>query len=134
MLPIKETIDTIEEMAKKTKDRSFFYKLVKSNSGVSSKNFFLVVTTIIGTLLLAVIVGGFIVDIVYNHKITNDMNGAAVFIGAIASLFASAGITKAWSDSSTNKYLAQHPEDYQKPGAGMEDEEEEEEVIIPDEE
>lgn len=133
MLPIQQTIETIEEMAKKTKDRSFFYKLVKSNSGVSSKNFFLVVTTIIGTLLLAVLVAGFIVDMIFNHTITVDMQGAAVFIGAIASLFASAGITKAWSDSSTNKYLAQHPEDYQKPGAGMEDEEDEE-VIIPDEE
>lgn len=124
MLPIANTIMKIQK-------KNFFYKLVKSNSGVSSKNFFLVVTTIIGTFLLAVLVGGFIVDIIFNHTITVDMNGAAVFIGAVASLFASAGITKAWSDSSTNKYLAQRPEAIQEP---CEDEEEEDEPIIPDEE
>ena len=120
-------------MSKKTNDGNFFYKLIKSNSGVSSKNFFLVVTTIIGTLLLAVLIAGFIVDMIFSHTITVDMNGAAMYIGAIASLFASAGITKAWSDSSTNKYLGQHPEDYQQPSETQQ-EIEEDEIIIPEEE
>jgi hypothetical protein len=111
----------------KTEKRNFFYKLVRSNSGVSSKNFFLVCTTIVGVFMLVVLVAGFIVDMIFNHTITIDMNGAAIYIGAVASLFASAGLTKAWSDASTNKYLGKHPECYKEP-------EEEEEEIIPDEE
>ena len=122
MLP--HIINTIMKQEKK----NFFYKLVRSNSGVSSKNFFLVCTTIVGVFMLVVLVAGFIVDMVYNHTITIDMNGAAIYIGAVASLFASAGITKAWSDASANKYLGQHPECYK---ASEEDQEEE---IIPNEE
>ena len=122
--------ENINEIMKKIKNRTFFYKLVKSNSGVSSKNFFLVATTLIGSFMLLVLVAGFVVDMVFNHTITIDMNGAALYIGAIGSLFASAGITKAWSDSSTNKYLAQHPEDYEKPS----EDDEECENLIPDEE
>lgn len=122
MLPIiKQTI------MNKLEKKNFFYKLVRSNSGVSSKNFFLVCTTIVGVLMLTVLLAGFIIDMIYSHTITIDMQGAAVYIGAIASLFASAGITKAWSDASTNKYLGQHPECYKKS-------EEEEEELIPDEE
>ena len=129
MLPIKETIDTIEEM--KTKKFGLFRNLIKSNSGVSSKNFFLVCVTLVGILMLSILAAGFIVDIIYHHSITISMSDASYFIGAIGSLFATAGITKAWSDSSTHKYLAQHPQDYKPP---MTVEEEEEEEIIPDEE
>ena len=123
-----QIIEGIEEM--KTKKCGLFRNLIKSNSGVSSKNFFLVCVTLVGILMLAILAAGFIVDIVYNHSITISMTDASYFIGAIASLFATAGITKAWSDSSTNKYLAQHPKDYQQPKTV----EEEEEEIIPDEE
>lgn len=123
-----EIINEAIEMAK-TKKISLFRNLIRSNSGVSSKNFFLVTTTIIGSFLLLVLISGFIVDMIFNHTITIDMNGAAIFIGAIGSLFASAGITKAWSDSSANKYLAQHPQDYQSPKT----QEEADEELIPQE-
>ena len=123
MLPIQNII--MDKLEKK----NFFYKLVRSNSGVSSKNFFLVVTTVIGSFMLLVLIAGFVVDMIFNHTITIDMGGAAMYIGAIGSLFASAGITKAWSDSSTNKFLWKHPECYEAP-----EEEQEEEEIIPDEE
>lgn len=123
-----EIINEAIEM-EKTKKTSLFRNLIRSNSGVSSKNFFLVTTTIIGSFLLLVLISGFIVDMIFSHTITIDMNGAAIFIGAIGSLFASAGITKAWSDSSANKYLAQHPQDYQAPKT----QEEADEEIIPQE-
>ena len=61
--------------------KSFFMKLISSNTGVSSKNFFLVCTT------------------------TISMAEAAGFIGAVASLFAAAGLTKAGSEWSENKYI-----------------------------
>ena len=124
-----QIIEEIEDM--KCKRIGLFRNLIKSNSGVSSKNFFLVCVTLVGILMLSILAAGFIVDIIFNHTITISMSDASYFIGAIASLFATAGITKAWSDSSANKYLAQHPKDYQQPKTI---EEEEEECIIPDEE
>ena len=84
---------------------SFFMKLIKSNTGVSSKNFFLVCTTIIGMILLFVLIAGMVVDIVFQHTITISMSEAAAFIGAVASLFAAAGLTKAGSEWSENKFI-----------------------------
>ena len=84
---------------------SFFMKLIKSNTGVSSKNFFLVCTTLVGMVLLGVLIAGMIVDVVFNHTITISMSEAAAFIGAIASLFAAAGLTKAGSEWSENKFI-----------------------------
>lgn len=108
---------------------NFFMKLIKSNTGVSSKNFFLVCTTIVGMVLLAVLIAGMIVDVVFNHTITISMSEAAAFIGAIASLFAAAGLTKAGSEWSENKYIYNtHRTHSQKT------EEDDEEVPIPDEE
>lgn len=108
---------------------NFFMKLIKSNTGVSSKNFFLVCTTIVGMILLAVLIGGMIVDIIFQHTITISMSEAAAFIGAVASLFAAAGLTKAGSEWSENKYIYNtHSSHSQK----MNDEDEE--IPIPDEE
>lgn len=112
----------------KTVKDNFFMKLIKSNTGVSSKNFFLVCTTLIGLILLSVLIGGMIVDIIYNHTITISMGDAAYFIGAVASLFAAAGLTKAGSEWSENKYIYNtHRTHSQKT------EDEEEEVPLPDE-
>ena len=108
---------------------NFFMKLVRSNTGVSSKNFFLVCTTIIGMILLGVLIGGMIVDIIFQHTITISMTDAAAFIGAVASLFAAAGLTKAGSEWSENKYIYNtHKTHSQKT------EDDDEEVPIPDEE
>ena len=123
----EQIIEEIEDM--KGKKMGLFRNLIKSNSGVSSKNFFLVCVTLVGIFMLSILAAGLIVDIVYNHTITISMSDASYFIGAIGTLFASAGITKAWSDSSTNKYLAQHPQDYKQPTTV----EEEEETIMPEE-
>lgn len=73
-------------------------KLVKNNTGVSSKNFFLVVITFIGCLLLIVPIITLLVEVIFTHTIATDLNGMAAYIGAVASLFATAGLTKAWSE------------------------------------
>ena len=109
--------------------RAFFLDLVKSNTGVSSKNFFLVCTTIIGLVMLIVLVAGFIVDMIFNHTITVDMGSAAAYIGAVASLFAAAGLTKAGSEWSENKYIYNTHKEHSQKCEG-----DEEEVPIPDEE
>jgi len=73
-------------------------KLIKNNTGVSSKNFFLVTITFIGCLLLIVPIITLLVEVIFTHTIATDLNGMAAYIGAVASLFATAGLTKAWSE------------------------------------
>lgn len=77
---------------------NFFSKLVRNNTGVSSKNFFLVVITIIGCILLIIPAIILSIEIFMNHTIATDLNGLAAYIGAVASLFGAAGLTKAWSE------------------------------------
>ena len=78
-------------------------KLIKNNTGVSSKNFFLVAVTLIGLILLLVPAVLLIIEVFYNHTIQTDLNGLAAYIGAVAGVFASAGITKAWSEKYEKK-------------------------------
>lgn len=75
-----------------------FIRLVENNSGVSSKNFFLVLVTLIGCLMLLVPIVVLIFEVFYNHTITTDLNGMAAYVASVASLFATAGLTKAWSE------------------------------------
>ena len=77
---------------------NYIGKLVNNNTGVSSKNFFLVAVTLIGCLLLLVPVVLLLIEVCYNHTIQTDLNGLAAYIASVASIFASAGITKAWSE------------------------------------
>ena len=76
----------------------FFNKLVKNNTGVSAKNFLLVSVTIIGCLLLIVPGVILMIEVISNKTITTDLTGLAAYVGAVASLFATAGLTKAWSE------------------------------------
>lgn len=82
---------------------SYVDKLIRNNTGVSSKNFMLVVVTIIGMLLLLVPAVVLIVEVAYNHTIVTDLKGMAAYIGAVASMFASVGITKVWSEKYETK-------------------------------
>ena len=77
---------------------NYLNKLISNNTGVSSKNFFLVVITIIGCLLLLVPVFALSIEAFFTHTIATDLSAMAAYIGSVASLFATAGITKAWSE------------------------------------
>lgn len=76
----------------------YFNKLIKNNTGVSSKNFFLVVVTIIGCILLIIPAIILSIEVIYNHTIATNLEGMAAYIAAVAAIFTSAGITKAWSE------------------------------------
>ena len=84
----------------------FIKSLIRNNTGVSSKNFFLVSVTIIGCLLLLAPLGIFIVELIFSHTITIDLTALASYIAAVAGVFASAGITKAWSEK--NERIAEN--------------------------
>lgn len=94
----------------------FFRRLVENNSGTSSKSFFLVVMTMIGCLLLLVPMVVLIIEAVYNHTISTDLNGMAAYIGSVAALFATAGITKVWGDKyeSSDKSKTENSEEDEK--------------------
>ena len=81
----------------------FFGKLIRNNTGISSKNFFLVSVTIIGCILLIIPGVVLMIEVINNKTITTDLSGLAAYIGSVASLFATAGITKAWSEKFEKK-------------------------------
>jgi len=76
----------------------YFQKLIESNNGVSSKSFFLVAVTIIGCFLLVIV--GFILlwEVIRTNTISTDLMGLSAFVGSVAGLFTSAGVTKAIGD------------------------------------
>lgn len=76
----------------------FLTKLVKNNTGISSKNFFLVAVTIIGCLLLLVPVFALTIEAIFMHTIATDLTGMAAYIGAVSAVLASGGFTKVVSE------------------------------------
>lgn len=82
----------------------YIAKLIKNNTGVSSKNFFLVCITIIGCLLLLVPVFTLTIEVIFTHTITTDLTGMAAYIGAVSTVLASGGITKAMSERFENPW------------------------------
>ena len=90
--------DKITGIINKFTTMNFFNKLIEKDTGVSSKSFFLVIVTLVGAFLLLVPAIILIVEVCYNHTIQTDLNGIAAYIGAVAGVFASAGVTKAWSE------------------------------------
>ena len=107
---------------------NYFKKLIANNTGVSSKNFFLVIITLIGCLLLVVPAFALTFEVIMNATISSSLEGFASYIAAVGTLFATAGITKAWSERYEHKIPNQHlfKEEFE--------EETTEEVVIPDEE
>ena len=82
---------------------NFFKQLINSDTGVSSKSFFLVAVTIVGFILLLVPAVILIVEVCCNHTIQTDLNGLAAYIGAVAGVFVSAGVTKVAGEFGENK-------------------------------
>lgn len=74
------------------------------DNSVSATSVFLLATTIIGLILLLVPAITLLVEVFYNHTIATDLSGMAAYIGSVAGLFASAGITKAWTNWSNYKF------------------------------
>lgn len=111
-----EMIDKIVvEVSKKLKNKStgnWFSKLLdKDNNKVSSSNFYLISVTIVGLLLLIVPMIVLVIEAIYNHTVTTDLNGMAAYIVAVSTLFATGGIVKGWIISSDNKAKRQNNND-----------------------
>lgn len=92
-------------MKNKIKNKETFVdKLLKEDTNVSMMNFFLLSTLGIGVVLLIVPIIGMLVDIWYNHTMTINLSDMAVYLGAVAGIFASGGLSTAWTEWSYAKY------------------------------
>lgn len=78
--------------------KNLFRELIRVNSGISSKSFFLVLITIIGCLLLLVVGFVLIWEVVHSNTINTDLGGLALLIGSITTLFGAAGLTKVYGE------------------------------------
>jgi hypothetical protein len=83
---------------------NYFTKLVKEDNNLSALNFFLLATLAVGVLLLFIPVIGMLVDIWFNHTMTINLSDLAVYVGAVAAIFTSGGITAAITEYSYSKY------------------------------
>lgn len=106
----------------------FLTKLIKNNTGVSSKNFFLVAVTIIGCLLLLVPVFALTIEAIFMHTITTDLAGMAAYIGAVSAVLASGGLTKVVSEKYEKPFHLHYKTDKNNENVEVEESEE-----IPDE-
>lgn len=91
-------------MSKRKKKENYFQKLVKEDNNVSALNFFLIATLAVGVILLFIPIIGMLVDIWFNHTMTINLSDMAMYIGAVAGIFASGGLTSAWTEFSYSKY------------------------------
>ena len=98
------TFGLYKGMKKKEDNDNYFSKLVKENNNVSALNFFLLATLFVGIILLIVPIVGMLVDIFFNHTMTINLSDMALYIGAVAGIFASGGLTSAWTEFSYSKY------------------------------
>lgn len=89
---------------KKKKEDNYFSKLVKEDNNISALNFFLIATLTVGVILLFMPIIGMLVDIWFNHTMTINLSDMALYIGAVAGIFASGGLTSAWTEFSYSKY------------------------------
>lgn len=81
----------------------YFVKLVKVNSGHSSKAFFLVSVSVTGCFLLLAVAFCLIWEVVTTNTIKTDLLGLSAFVGSITTLFTAAGGIKAYSEKNENK-------------------------------
>jgi hypothetical protein len=88
----------------KKQNENYFQKLIKEDNNVSALNFFLIATLAVGVILLFVPIIGMLVDIWFNHTMTINLSDMAMYIGAVAGIFASGGLTSAWTEFSYSKY------------------------------
>ena len=100
---LKKILNIINKVSK-VKEDSFFTKLIKEDTNVSMMNFFLIATLAVGVILLFVPVIGMLVDIWFNHTMTINLSDMALYIGAVAGIFAAGGLSSSWTEWAYSKY------------------------------
>ena len=97
------TFGIFNKMKRKDND-NFFVKATKENNNINPVYVFMLGVLAVGVLLLFVPVIGMIVDIWYNHTMTINLSDMAVYVGAVAAIFTSGGVTAAITEYSYSKF------------------------------
>lgn len=97
------TFGLYKEMKNK-KNENYFIRATKEDNNINPIYLFLLIVLAIGILLLLVPIIGMIVDIVYNKTITINLSDMSLYIGAVAAIFTSGGITGAITEYSYSKF------------------------------
>ncbi len=97
------TFGLYNKMKKKDTD-NFFVKATKENNNINPVYVFMLGVLCVGVLLLFVPVIGMLVDIWFNHTMTINLSDMAVYVGAVAAIFTSGGVTAAITEYSYSKF------------------------------
>lgn len=97
------TFGLYKGMKKKDND-NFFIKAMKENNSINPVYVFMLGVLCVGVLLLFVPVIGMLVDIWFNHTMTINLSDMAVYVGAVAAIFTSGGVTAAITEYSYSKF------------------------------
>lgn len=73
---------------------SIMKSLITNNTGVSVKSFFVIAVTFIGVFILLVVCFAILWEVIHTNKTSEQLGAFAGIIGAVAGMFATAGITK----------------------------------------
>lgn len=68
--------------------------LIKNNTGISCKSFFLVVVTFVCSILIITICFSIFYEEISNGYIKSDLVGLSALVGSISALLGAAGLTK----------------------------------------
>lgn len=83
---------------------SYLKSLIKSDTGDSSKSFFLVMVTIVGFILLLIVGFVMVYDVIVSGMVMTDLYGLATVIASVTSLFGAAGLCKVVSEKNELRY------------------------------
>lgn len=87
--------------------KGFFNRLLdKTDNSVALSSIIILLLVGVGLLLLLVPIFILVIEAWYNHTITTDLNGIATYIGAVTTIFVTAGSIKVgihWSDNKTER-------------------------------
>jgi len=92
--------------------KGFFKRaLDKNDTSVALSSIIVLLLMCVGVLLLLVPMFILCIEAWYNHTITTDLNGMAAYIGAVTTIFVTAGSIKVgihWSDGKTERSRLEH--------------------------
>ena len=92
--------------------KGFFKRaLDKNDTSVALSSIIVLLLMCVGVLLLLVPLFILCIEAWYNHTITTDLNGMAAYIGAVTTIFVTAGSIKVgihWSDGKTERSRLEH--------------------------
>ena len=91
-------------------------KLVRQDTGYSTRAVLVLAAVALGTILLGILIAGLIVDLCVNKTFTVSLSDAALFVGSITSLWTGVGFAKAMDHRQKFEYPKREKPDASGPG------------------